>query len=80
MTTRHRELGPLARRLALLRYRAGLKRITLSQLSGVSIDLIHSLEQGRTANPTLQNLLRLARVLGVSVGELVEGVSEIDSD
>jgi transcriptional regulator with XRE-family HTH domain len=64
----------LARRLAVLRWRAHLSRPRLAAKSGVSIDLVSSLEQGRTANPTLHTLLALARALGVTVGELVEGV------
>ena len=76
MTTRSRELGLLARRIAMLRGRACLSRDQLSELSGVSADLIQSLEQGRAANPTLRSLLGLAQGLGVTVGELIEGPSE----
>jgi transcriptional regulator with XRE-family HTH domain len=45
-------------------------------LSGVSAGLIQSLEQGRTANPTLHTLLRLAKGLGVTGVELIEGVAD----
>ena len=76
MTTRSREPGPFARRLATLRWKARLSRDQLAKRSGVSVDLIHSLEQGRTANPTLRTVLRLARGLGVTGGELIEGLSE----
>jgi transcriptional regulator with XRE-family HTH domain len=76
MTTRHRELGPFARRLTTLRERARLSRDQLAELSGVSVDLIQSLEQGRADNPTLRSLLGLAQGLGLTVGELIEGPSE----
>jgi len=76
MTTRRREPGPLARTLARLRSRAWLSRERLAELSGVSVDLVQSLEQGRTANPTLNTLLRLAGALGVTVGELIDDAEE----
>ena len=76
MTTRSREPGPFARRLATLRWRACLSRDQLAKRSGVSADLIQSLEQGRAANPTLRTLLGLAQGLGVPGGELIEGLSE----
>jgi transcriptional regulator with XRE-family HTH domain len=74
MSTRNREQGPLALRLVDLRYRARLNRSKLAERSGVSADLIQSLEQGRTANPTLDTLLRLSSALEVTVGELIEDV------
>ncbi|HKB38461.1 MAG TPA: helix-turn-helix transcriptional regulator [Gemmataceae bacterium] len=76
MTTRRREPGPLARTLARLRCRAWLSRERLAELSGVSVDLVQSLEQGRTANPTLNTLLQLAGALGVEVAELIQGVRQ----
>jgi transcriptional regulator with XRE-family HTH domain len=63
--------GPFATRLGLLRWRAGLSRDQLAKLSGVSEHLVQSLEQGRTANPSLRTLRGLAQGLGVTVGELV---------
>ena len=75
MTTRSREPGPFARRLATLRWRACLSRDQLAKRSGVSADLIQSLEQGRADNPTLRTLLGLARGLEVTGGELIESLS-----
>ena len=76
MTTRHKAPGPFARRLATLRWRANLGRDQLAKLSGVSAGLVQSLEQGRTANPTMRSLLGLARGLGLAAAELIEGLSE----
>jgi transcriptional regulator with XRE-family HTH domain len=76
VTTQQKEPGAFARRLALLRWRAGLGRDELAKVSGVSEHLIASLEQGRVRDPKLRTLLRLARGLGVTVGELVEGLPE----
>jgi transcriptional regulator with XRE-family HTH domain len=76
MTTQPGRKGPLARRLAGLRRTARLKREELAERAGVSPDLVQSLEQGRTGNPTLRTLLRLAAALSISVAELVEGVGD----
>jgi XRE family transcriptional regulator, regulator of sulfur utilization len=76
MTTQHRVPGRFAQTLARLRSTARLSREELARRAGVSVDLVHSLEQGRTANPTLRTLLRLADALGVTVGELIEDAGE----
>jgi transcriptional regulator with XRE-family HTH domain len=62
--------------LVSLRWRANLGRGELAAAAGVSEHLIQSLEQGRTSNPKLKSVIGLARALGVTVGELVEGLSE----
>ena len=74
MSTRGRVVGPLGERLSELRWRAGLSRAVVATRAGVSKDLLQSLEQGRTANPTLRVLAGLARGLNVSVGELLVGL------
>jgi transcriptional regulator with XRE-family HTH domain len=76
MTTQPGHKGPLARRLAGLRRTAHLRREELAERAGVSADLVQSLEQGRTGNPTLRTLLRLAAALSISVAGLVEGVGD----
>jgi transcriptional regulator with XRE-family HTH domain len=77
MATRGREPGPFARRLSSLRERVRLSREELAKSSGVSVDAIQSLEQGR-ANPTLRTVLRLARGLGVTPTQLIEGLEAVD--
>jgi transcriptional regulator with XRE-family HTH domain len=62
--------------LASLRRRANLSRDELAQRSAISADTVQSLEQGRTANPTLRTLLGLAQGLGVTAAELIEDPSE----
>jgi transcriptional regulator with XRE-family HTH domain len=78
MTTRSREPGPFARRLSAMRWRARLSREELARLAAISADTVQSLEQGRVGNPGLRTLLRLARGLGVTVGELVGGLEAGD--
>jgi DNA-binding Xre family transcriptional regulator len=63
-----------------LRNEARLKREQLAARAGLSADLIQSLEQGRVNNPKLQTLLRLSRALDITIGELVEGVAEIEPE
>jgi transcriptional regulator with XRE-family HTH domain len=74
MTLRHRNPGVLGSRLNALRNDVCLSRAELARRAGVSEDLVQSLEQGRTTNPTLQTLLGLAGALGVTVNDLVEGM------
>lgn len=72
-----RQLGPLARRISILRWNANLSRPQLAERAGISVHLLQSLEQGRTANPKLQTLLNLARGLSVGIGDII---SAIESD
>jgi transcriptional regulator with XRE-family HTH domain len=52
-------------RLRELREKAGMSRPDLAKRSGVSLDLVASLEQGRRAAPTWPTVLALATALGV---------------
>jgi transcriptional regulator with XRE-family HTH domain len=55
----------LADVLKSLREERGLDLFELSRLSGLGIATLHSYESGKA--PTLINLMRLAKVLGVSL-------------
>jgi transcriptional regulator with XRE-family HTH domain len=74
MTVRHRNPGVLGSRLTALRNDACLSRAELARRARVSEDLVQSLEQGRTTNPTLQTLLGMAGALRVTVNDLIQGV------
>jgi transcriptional regulator with XRE-family HTH domain len=80
MTTQLRDHNVFGRRLEHLRNRGYLTRAKLAQRSGVSKDQIQSLEQGRSANPTLRTLLQLASALQVPVAELIEGITIQQTD
>lgn len=56
------------------RYRTerGVSQIELSQLAGVTYHTITKIESGANTNPTIETLAKIARALGVGVGELVE--------
>jgi transcriptional regulator with XRE-family HTH domain len=81
------EISRLGRRLRQFRLRAGLTQHELAELSGVSRTLIASIETGQRSGITLDNALRLANVLGVSVETLAgwdplkpEGADAEDED
>ncbi len=49
----------------------GLSQDRLSKLADVSYNSIIKIENDKTTNPTITTLLKIARVLNVSVGELL---------
>ncbi len=61
----------LSQRLKSLRKKHGWTLEKLSALSAVSRSMLSQIERG-TANPTLEVTCRIARVFGISIGELVE--------
>ncbi|MBB2911073.1 transcriptional regulator with XRE-family HTH domain [Streptosporangium becharense] len=62
----------VARRLQALRTRSGMTLNALAERTGLSAPYLSRLEKGER-QPSVGTLLQLARVYGVSVGELVEG-------
>jgi len=77
---RHRQ-SRLGMRLSSLRRRAHLRREELAQRSGISADLLQSLEQGRTCNPKAKTLLGLARSLNVPVTDLLDCIAaDLEAD
>lgn len=63
----------LPRRVQELREAAGLSRYALEKVSGVSRDMIGSVESGESI-PTLHLCARLAHGLGLTVLELLAGM------
>ena len=76
MSTRKADPGPLGRRINYLRWRMHISREELAAYAKISVDLLKSLEQGRARNPTLKTLQGLSEGLGVSISELLSGVTE----
>lgn len=64
------ERAVLARRLKELRRVKGLTQEGLAETAGVDVSYVSALEQNGRVNPTLLVLQRIARALGVGVGEL----------
>lgn len=66
-------ITPLARRLRQSRDRRRLTQLQLANLCKMDAGMISHYETGRR-EPTLQNLLRLNRVLRADLNKLLEGV------
>ena len=77
MTVRRRPQSRLGSKLSTLRHRSNCSRELVAQNAGISVHLLQSLEQGRTANPTVHTMIGLARALMVPVAELIDCI-ELD--
>ena len=75
MTT-HNRTKRLGKNLRQARDKRGLSQPELARAAGVSLNTVKYLEEGANGNPQSRTLMRLARVLGVDVQELVAGVDE----
>lgn len=73
-------MKPLERLLRSRREQLGYSRTRAAQLSGVNASSIEAWEQGRVSKPPIHDVLRLARVLSIPIGELERSVlEEIDA-
>lgn len=60
-------------RLREARERSGLRKSTLGSMAGLSSSLVGILERNPNANPRLETIVALAKVLGVPVQWLAAG-------
>lgn len=60
-------------RLRRLRQAKGWRQVDLAKKARVTQALISQLEAGKKASPSVVPLLRIARALGVTLEELLEG-------
>lgn len=54
------------------RKKLGLSQSDLSRLTGIRVDMLSRIENGKQVNPTLRTLELLAHALQISVAELVD--------
>lgn len=54
------------------RNKLGLSQSDLSRLTGIRVDMLSRLENGKQVNPTLRTLELLAHALRISVAELID--------
>lgn len=54
------------------RSKLGLSQSDLSKLTGIRVDMLSRIENGKQRNPTLRTLELLAHALQISVAELVD--------
>ncbi len=59
-------------RLKRLREAKGLTQVQLASTAGITYAYLSMLETGAKRNPSLATLQRLAKALGLSVGELLK--------
>lgn len=64
------------RRLRQLRRQKDLTQEQLAEAAGISVDMLSNIERGVNA-PSFETLEKLAKVLGVHVKELFDGVGEV---
>ncbi len=58
--------------LKSLREQKGLTQVHLAEKAGIGQPYLAMIESGERKNPTVEVLKRLAKALGVTVGELLE--------
>jgi transcriptional regulator with XRE-family HTH domain len=54
------------------RNKLGLSQSDLSKITGIRVDMLSRIENGKQVNPTLRTLELLAHALQISVAELVD--------
>ena len=54
------------------RSKLGLSQSDLSKLTGIRVDMLSRIENGKQRNPTLRTMELLARALQISVAELID--------
>jgi len=61
----------IAKNIRRLRQAKKLSQDRLSKLADLSLNSIVNIESGNNPNPTIETLEKIAKALGVSVGELL---------
>ena len=67
------EPSVFGRRLKAFRLRAGLSQNKLSELSGVPRPTINVVESGQQSGMSMENVVKIADALGISLDLLVRG-------
>ena len=77
MVKEERLLISFGERVRSLRHSSGLSQDALADVCGLARTYVGGIERGER-NPSLRNIARLALALGVSLAELLQGVSPND--
>ena len=77
MVKEERLLISFGERVRSLRHSSGLSQDALADVCGLDRTYVGGIERGER-NPSLRNIARLALALGVSLAELLQGVSPND--
>lgn len=70
----------VGRYLSIMRQRKGISQETLSELSGVSIDIISDIEFGKLQEPSTDILKSLAPHLGIDYFEIISLIGKFEHD
>ena len=73
MKSRDRTLAAFGRNVARIRSHRGLSQDELAEKADLDRTYVSGIERG-VRNPGIKTVLRIARALGVSVGDLCKGV------
>ena len=73
MKSRDRTLAAFGRNVARIRSQRGLSQDELAEKADLDRTYVSGIERG-VRNPGIKTVLRIARALGVSVGDLCKGV------
>jgi len=68
-----RELSVIGKNIRHDRKKLGLSQDKLSKLAGVAYNTVVKIESGENPNPTVKTAQKIARVLDVSIDELLRG-------
>jgi len=62
----------ISRNIRNLRIRKGISQDRLSKLADLSLNTVVKVESGRSPNPTIGTLLKIARSLDVQINDLIK--------
>jgi transcriptional regulator with XRE-family HTH domain len=60
------------KQIRIIRQNKGIKQNQLAAMCGLRQATLSNLETGRARNPKMETLERIAKALGVSIGDLLE--------
>ena len=63
----------IGKNIRALRQKRKLSQEKLARLTDISLNTLTKIESGFTKRPSIQTIHKIAKVLGVSLDELVEG-------
>ena len=63
-------ISQLAKKIRQKRKKIGLSQDKLSKLADVAYNTVVKIESGENHNPTIETLTKIAKALGISVGDL----------
>ena len=63
----------LAKNIRRIRLEKGLSQEKLARLARIALNTLAKIESGRSKEPTINTVTRIAKALGISLDDLVKG-------